>query len=317
MKPKTLAITGVSGYIGKVLLPLLEEDHEIEKIIGIDVQPPPDGNTWKKLEFHQLDVRDPKLGQVIHGVEALVHLAFILMRRPNNNEIDDINIRGTQEVIKTAGRLRIPKLIITSSVVAYGLHADNPIPLTEESPLRPNMNLFYSYAKAQNEKFLDQFCQEHQEMMVTRLRPPTIVGPNAEKELMAQVVADAIPVIRGYDPLIQLLHEEDLARALYLVICEDMPGIYNVTSDEPRTVRQLAQSRNARVLPLPGFVIWVMSAALWRLGLSPFAPEFIDLLSRYPIVASNEKFKSCGWKPKYTTPEAYLSVLAAFGKKTG
>ncbi len=317
MKPKTLAITGVSGYIGKVLLPLLEEDHEIEKIIGIDVQPPPDGNTWKKLEFHQLDVRDPKLGQVIHGVEALVHLAFILMRRPNNDEIDDINIRGTQEVIKTAGRLRIPKLIITSSVVAYGLHADNPIPLTEESPLRPNMNLYYSYAKAINEKFLDQFCQEHHEMMVTRLRPPTIVGPNAEKELMAQVVADAIPVIRGYDPLIQLLHEEDLARALYLVICEDMPGIYNVTSDEPRTVRQLAQSRNARVLPLPGFVIWVMSAALWRLGLSPFAPEFIDLLSRYPIVASNEKLKSCGWKPKYTTPEAYLSVLAAFGKKTG
>jgi nucleoside-diphosphate-sugar epimerase len=315
MKPRTLAITGVSGYFGKVLMPLLEQDHEIEKIIGIDIQPPPEGNAWKKLEFHQMDIRNPDLEQVIQGADALVHLAFILMRRPKDNNIDDVNIRGTQEVIKTVGRLGILKLIITSSVVAYGLHADNPIPLTEESPLRPNTNLYYSHAKAMNEKFLDQFCQEHQEMIVTRLRPPTIVGPSAEKELMAQVVADTIPVIQGFDPLIQLLHEDDLAKALYMVICEDIPGIYNVTSEEPRSARQLAQSRNARVLPLPGFVIWGMSAIFWRLGLSAFSPEFIDLLSRYPIIASNDKFKACGWEPKYTTPEAYLSVLAAFGKK--
>jgi nucleoside-diphosphate-sugar epimerase len=315
MKPRTLAITGVSGYLGKVLMPLLEEDHEIEKIIGIDLQPPPGGNHWKKLEFHSLDVRDPEIGKVLNGVDALIHLAFILMRHPNDNEIDDVNIRGTQQVIKTVGLLGIPKLIITSSVVAYGLHPDNPIPLTEESPLRPNPDLFYSRAKAMNEKFLDQFCQEHKEIIVTRLRPPTIVGPSAVEELMAQVVADIIPVIRGHDPLIQLLHEEDMAQALYKVICEDLPGIYNVTSDEPRSISQLAQSRNAHILPLPGFIVWALSAAVWRLGLSPFSPEFIDLLSRYPIVASNEKFKACGWEPKYTTPEAYLSVLAAFGKK--
>jgi UDP-glucose 4-epimerase len=315
MKPTTLAITGVSGYLGKVLMPLLEEDHEIKKIIGIDLQPPPEGNHWEKLEFHSMDIRDPEIENVLNGVDALIHLAFILMRHPNDNEIDDVNISGTQHVIKTAGLLGIPKLIITSSVVAYGLHADNPTPLTEESPLRPNPNLYYSRAKAMNEKFLDQFCQEHNEIIVTRLRPPTIVGPNAVEELMAQVVADIIPVIRGYDPLIQLLHEEDMAQALYKVICEDLPGIYNVTSDEPRSISQLAQSRNARVLPLPGFIIWALSAVVWRLGLSPFAPEFIDLLSRYPIVASNEKLKAYGWKPKYTTPEAYLSVFAAFGKK--
>ncbi|OGO15560.1 MAG: hypothetical protein A2Z14_14310 [Chloroflexi bacterium RBG_16_48_8] len=315
MKPRTLAITGISGYFGKVLLPLLAEDQDIEKIIGIDIQPLPEENSWKKVEFHPMDIRDPELEQLLKGVDALVHLAFILMRRPKDHEIDDVNIRGTQEVIKTAGRLGIPKLIITSSVVAYGLHADNPNPLTEESPLRPNPNLYYSRAKAINETYLDQFCHEHPEIIVTRLRPPTIVGPNAVEELMVQVIADVIPVIRGYDPLIQLLHEEDLAQALYLVICEDMPGIYNVTSDEPRTIRQLAHSRNARLLPLPGFLIWAMSAVLWRLGLSAFSPEFVDLLSRYPFIASSEKLKASGWKPKYTTPEAYLAVVRAFGNK--
>jgi UDP-glucose 4-epimerase len=316
MKPRTLAITGVSGYFGKVLMPLLEADDGIKKIIGIDTQPPPDEVAWKKLEFHQMDIRDPRVERVVEGSDVLVHLAFILMRSPKDNEIDDVNIRGTQEVIKIVGRLGIPKLIITSSLVAYGLNADNPIPLTEESPLRPNMNLYYSYAKAANEAFLDQFCQEHPNIIVTRLRPPTVVGPTAVEELMAQVTADVIPVIRGYDPPIQLLHEEDIASALYLAICEDMPGIFIVTSDEPRTVRQLAQLRDARVLPLPRFMIWGMSSILWRLGISPFSPEFIDLLSKYPIIGSSDKLKTFGWSPKYTTTEAYLSVSDAFGNKT-
>lgn len=316
MKPRTLAITGVSGYTGKVLMPLLEDDDGIEKIIGIDIQLPPQEDTWKKLEFHQMDIRDPRIEGIIEGCDALVHLAFILMRSPKDNEIDDINIRGTQNVINLVGRLGIPKLIITSSLVAYGLNADNPIPLTEETPLKPNMNLFYSYAKAANEAFLDTFCQEYPEIIVTRLRPPTIVGPSAVEELMAQVTADVIPVIRGYDPLIQLLHEEDMASALYLAICEDMPGIFIVTSDEPRTIRQLAQLCDARVLPLPRSIIWGMSALLWQLGASPFSPEFIDLLSKYPIIGSSDKLKALGWSPKYTTTEAYLSVRDAFKNTT-
>jgi UDP-glucose 4-epimerase len=315
MKPKTLAITGVSGYFGKVLMPLLEEDQDIERIIGIDIHEPQDGGAWRKLEFHMMDVRQPQIESIIDGADALVHMAFVLMRLPGNKEIDDVNVGGTQNVIRIAGKLGIPKLIVTSSTVGYGLHPDNPIPLTEESPLRPNLNLYYSRAKAANEAFLDDFCAQHPEMIVTRLRPPTVVGPSAPREHMLQVVADTVPVIRGFDPIVQLLHEDDLAQALYLAICKDLPGIYNVTSDEARSMRQLVQSRGGRVLPLPRWLIYGMSAILWRLGATVFAPEFIDLLSSYTFIASNDKLKAEGWQPKYTTPEAYLAVLAAFGNK--
>jgi len=316
MKPRTLAITGVSGYFGKVLMPYLEEDSDIEKIIGIDIRPPNQLQEWKKLEFHRMDIRDPGIESFVKGVDALVHLAFVLMRLPGDKQIDDINIHGTQSVIDIAGRGGVQKLIITSSTVAYGIHPDNPIPMTEESPLRPNTNLYYSYAKAANETFLDAFCQDHPEIIVTRLRPPTVVGPTANEKLMAQVVANVIPVIRGYNPLIKLLHEEDLAQALYKAICEDLPGIYNVTSDEPRSMPQLAETSNSRIFPLPEFVVRGMSSLLWRLGVTPFAPEFIELLSKYTFITSNEKLKASGWSPKYTTPEAYHSVFAAFGKNS-
>lgn len=314
MKTETLAITGISGYFGKVLMPLLEQDREIKRVIGIDLQPPAEASHSNKFEFHLLDIRDPRVEQVIEGADVLVHLAFVLMRRPGDKELDDINIRGTQELIRSAARKGIQKLVITNSVVGYGFHPDNPIPLTEESQLRSNVKLYYSRAKGINEAFLDQFCLEHPDILVTRLRPCTVVGPHADPAQMVSMINPTAVVVQGYDPAIQLLHEDDLAQALYLAIRKDLPGIYNVTSDDPRTLRQLVNSGGSKIVPLPSFIVRALMAILWKTGASVFAPEWIDL-SRYSIVASNEKLKATGWSPKYTTMQAFTSVLEAFGSK--
>jgi UDP-glucose 4-epimerase len=235
-----------------------------------------------------------------------------MMHRPGDDEreIDEINIAGSRQVFEAAARQGVQKLIFTSSVVAYGLHPDNPIPLTEESPLRPNPGLYYSRAKAAVESYLDTFESEHPEIMVTRLRPCTVVGPRADPAQMAALTSSTATLVQGYDPPYQLLHEEDLARALYLTIRQDIPGIYNVTSDESRTLQQLARSRpGTRVVALPSWVVRGLMWLIWRLGRSPFAPAWIDL-SRYPLVASNEKLKGLGWRPQYTTTEALEDLLA-------
>jgi nucleoside-diphosphate-sugar epimerase len=307
----TVAITGVSGYVGQALLPYLEQDTEIDRVIGMDIRPP-ENHTNNKLLFHQLDVREAKVEQALEGADVLVHLAFVLMHRPGDNEreIDEINIAGSRRVFEAAARQGVRKLIFTSSVVAYGLHADNPIPLTEESPLRPNPGLYYSRAKAAVESYLDTFESEHPEIMVTRLRPCTVVGPRADPAQMAALTSSTATLVQGYDPPYQLLHEEDLARALYLTIRQDIPGIYNVTSDESRTLQQLARSRpGTRVVALPSWVVRGLMWLIWRLGRSPFAPAWVDL-SRYPLVASNEKLKGLGWRPQYTTAEALEDLLA-------
>jgi len=311
MTARTIAITGVAGFFSRALLPLLESDPTIERVIGIDISQPSDLESYSKVEFHQMDIRDEGLTELLDGVDCLLHLGFILMRLPGAKAVDDINIHGTQSVIHAAGEKGIPKLIVTGSVVGYGLHADNPVPLTEESPLRPNLNLYYSRAKAANAAFLDEFTKGHPEMIITRLRPCTVIGPDADPAQMAQLTGKVIPVIHGYDPPIQLLHEEDMASALYWALKEDHPGIFNITSDEPRTIRQLVESRGGRALPLPTWIVWSIMALTWITRTSVFAPEWVDL-SRYPIVASNEKAKQAGWKPRYSTPEAFLALLAAY-----
>jgi len=309
---KTVTITGAMGYFGQMLLPYLERDEGIDRVIGIDRRTPRGSVGGNKVTFHQCDVRDPALEGLLAGSDVLVHLAFVLMRLPGDkgSDLDEINIGGTKAVCEAAARQGVRKLIVLSSVVAYGLHADNPIPLTEESPLRPTPGLYYSRQKVAIERYLDTFERAHPEMVVTRLRPCTVIGPHADPAQMASLTSTIVPAIWGADPPLQLLFEEDMASALYLVIRRDAPGVYNVTSDEPRTLRELVRIRGGRVIPLPYPLVVGLMALTWRTGQSVFAPEWADL-SRYPLVASNEKLKSLGWVPKYTTAEALMALVKA------
>jgi nucleoside-diphosphate-sugar epimerase len=313
---QTIAITGISGYIGRVLLPYLEQDERVEHIIGIDHRPCDGEGESEKLTFHQMGVRDPRVGELFQGVDTVVHLAFVLMRRPGDSirDIDAINIEGTQAVCEAAARQGVPKLIFTSSVVAYGLHPDNPVPLTEDIPLRPNPDLYYSRAKATVERYMDDFESEHPQMAVTRLRPCTVVGPRADADQMGSLTMDPLILVRGADPLYQLLHEDDLARALHLAIRRDVPGVYNVAADEPCTLRELARFRGAGVVSLPYIIVRGLMGLTWLLGQSPFAPEWTNLL-RYPIVVSTEKLQALGWESRYTTKEALTTLLPSYDEQ--
>jgi nucleoside-diphosphate-sugar epimerase len=311
-RPQTVVITGASSYFGRVLLPLLETQPQIGRVIGIDRAPLSSeiASTCSKLAFHRMDVRDPNLEGLIEGADILVHLAFVLMRLPGDREVDDINLRGTRQVCESAARQGVRKLIITSSVVAYGMHPDNPIPLTETSQLRPNPGLYYSRAKASNEKYLDEFEKRHPEMILTRLRPCTVIGPQAPREQMASLTGEPAILVTGANPAIQLVHEEDVASALLLAIQKDLPGIYNLTSDDPCTLEELVKTRGGKSLALPFILVKGLMALAWRLRRSVFAPEWADL-SRYSLVASNERLKSAGWQPKYTTRTALADLLSS------
>lgn len=308
---KSVAVTGISGYLGRVLLLFLERDETVERIIGIDRRPLPVCSS-EKVEFYQGDVRDSVLEKLLQGADVLVHLAFVLMRSPGvrPEEIERQNVQDTAAVFEAAARQGVRKIIFTSSVVAYGLHADNPVPLTEESPLRPNKGLYYSRAKAAIERYLDGFEKAHPQIVVTRLRPCTVVGPNADPAQMASLVSPTTVLVRGANPLYQLVYEEDVARALHLAIQKDLPGAYNVAGDAPLTLREMAKLRGARVIALPYFVVRALMGVLWRARRSPFAPEWTDLL-RYPLVVSNDKLKHAGWVPRYTTAEALQALVTA------
>jgi nucleoside-diphosphate-sugar epimerase len=313
MNHRSIAITGISGYFGQVLLPLLEGDPDIERVIGIDRKPFPNEVPSTKLEFHQLDVRDPGLEKALKDAEVLIHMAFKLWRTPGDDDVDAVNILGSQNVFSIAERLGIRKLIFTSSAVGYGFHPDNPNPLKEEAPLRPNPENYYGKAKAICEENLIEISGRNPEMVITRLRLAAVAGPNAPRKQFEPYTGNTVISILGYDPPAQLLHEEDMASALHLTLKKDLPGVYNAAGDGPRSLREQVEGRGGRVIALPKALLTPLVWLMWRTGKSVAGPEWLTM-SCYPFVMSNEKLKMAGWSPKYSTPETYQALVDAFAQ---
>ncbi len=138
-----LFITGISGYLGTLLLRALEDDAAIDSVVGVDVMPPP--APGRNLEFHAVDVRDPAgIREAMRGCDAALHMAFILDEIRDKEKTCDININGSKNVFHACMDTGMPRLIQLSSMAAFGAHPDNPYPLrgggtkTSRMPVRPS-----------------------------------------------------------------------------------------------------------------------------------------------------------------------------------
>lgn len=301
---QTIAITGINSYFARVLLPLLEKDPRIEKIIGIDITPWQ--GTGSKVVFFQEDVRSSRMKELLSGVDTVIHLAFIVQEIHDKQLTHDVNINGSKNVFEACAANRIRKLIYTSSTAAYGARADNPIGITEDHPLRPNADSYYSCDKVAVEKYMDTFIREHPEMVITVFRPPVIFGPNTTNvfvDLFRLPVAAFLK--EGVAPPFQLLHEDDLAEALYLAVVGDYPGIFNIAADDYSTLRKLFRRAGIRIINVsPGFLKFLVNV-LFALYLLKLSQGWISLIE-FPLVMSSEKFKKAsGWQPRYSTEAAF------------
>ena len=66
-------------------------------------------------------------------------------------------------------------VVLLSSATAYGAWANNPVPLTEDAPLRPNPGVPIAYEKAELERSAAEWRDAHPSATVALLRP-TVTG---------------------------------------------------------------------------------------------------------------------------------------------
>jgi len=309
-----IALTGSSSYLATVLLPVLQNDPEIQKIIGIDLKAP--STDFSKLEWRKRDVRDAGIWKDFQGCDALIHLAFIVMPLRKTSEALDINIEGSKNVFSASAKARVKKIIYTSSCAAYGAWKDNPEIITEDQALRGMPEFYYSWSKAKVEEFLNEFEKKHPEIIITRLRPCIFLGPNINN-LMRTTVRQAL-FFRYLDREVkaQYLWDEDMAHAIYLALKKDYPGAFNLAGDGTLSFPEMAKMMNVFAIPLffklAYYGIWL----LWNLRLlNMLSPGWVKA-TEYPIIISSEKAKRVmGWKPKYDTKTAFAKFVEAINQE--
>src|SRR4051812_6405519 len=167
MTPKTadltVAVTGPTGTFGFGLMPLLEADDRIAKIVGIARRPfDPLEHGWTKMEYRRGDVRDPDaLADAFRGADVVVHLAFMITGNASRDTIKAINIDGTLNTSRAAAGGGVRRFVSAPPVAAYGFHEDNPVGIPEDWPPRPAARLFYAQEKAEVERLLYEEKAKH------------------------------------------------------------------------------------------------------------------------------------------------------------
>src|SRR3954470_5694885 len=265
----TVAVTGPTGTFGFGLMPLLQADERVGRIVGIARRAfDPAEHGWTKLAYRQGDVRDPAaLEEAFAGADVVVHLAFMITGTASRDTIRAINVEGTLNTFRAAAAAGVRRFVYASSVAAYGFHRDNPVPLTEDWPARPAARLFYAQEKAEVERLLGQEAVRHPALALYVLRPPIVLGPHAvgAKDLLPGPLAAVgrplaglvrrsplpLPALAPHLPL-QVIHEEDVGQAFLRCVVGDGPtGADNIAAAGCLTRGQNAREFGLAPVPVP------------------------------------------------------------------
>jgi nucleoside-diphosphate-sugar epimerase len=321
--PLHVAVTGPTGTFGHGLLPLLQEDPRVERVVGIARRPfDPAAEGWSKMAYRQGDVRDEAaLREAFAGADVVVHLAF-LITGGSEETTRAINVEGTRNAFRAAAAAGVKRFVYASSVAAYGFHRDNPLGMTEEWPVRPAERLFYAREKAEVEQVLAAEAQEHPGLDLYVLRPPVVVGPHAlggkvpgplgelVERLLLRRSPVPLPVVVPNLPL-QLVHEDDVGTAfLQCVVAAGPPGAYNIAGPGVPTLPELARVAGLRpVLTLPARQSHGAARRLAKLpGLPTFA-QWVEALATPAVVDTTRARQQLGWQPRWSGLDAWRDTL--------
>lgn len=303
---KSVAILGVSGVVGQTMLRQLEHQPGLHRIVGLDRRPP--GYQPPGLEFHPVDLRQAPLELLLRGVESVLLLANgaeLLAEDPQASPTPLEPLHRMLQHIRSAG---VQRLVTLCPTAALGSHEDNPVPIQEWRPLRPHPSHPLARVWADVEATLERLEPSVAGLTVIRLRAAPVVGASLEDTYTRWLSSARVFTPGRYDPLIQLLHAEDLASACVKVLEQGTRPVYHVAAPHPERLSDLYAAAGVPMIRLP-FSDWLSGLHPRWSVLPKDLPPLIQALGPHPTLVSTVAINhELGWVPRYTTREAFLSA---------
>jgi len=308
-------LTGAAGYVGTLLGARLAVVPGVS-VLGIDERgrgghaPSPGG-----VVIRAMDIRDPALAALLRDerIDAVVHLAAVLEPTRDRARDFDIDVNGTRNVIAACVAAGVRHLAVTSSGAVYGYHADNPVPLREEHPLRGDAAFSYADHKRQVEALLAEARARHPALGQLVLRVGPVVGATTRNQITALFHRRVLLAVRGCDAPFAFVWDEDLVAVLAQGVLQGIAGVFNVAGSGALSVHDIAARLRKPVLALPA---GVLRAALWagrRLGVSRYGPEQVRFLQHRPVLANDRLLAAFGPVLQKDAAAAFDHFAAAQG----
>jgi len=215
------------------------------------------------------------------------------------------------QTLEVADRTGASQVVFVSSAMVYGAMANNPVPLTEEATLRPEVEFVFARQLASAEELVEQWRLTNGGSATCVLRPAVALAAGGGSRLATALVSGFGRRLAEVDPPSQFLHLDDLTAAIVLAVTERLDGVYNVAPDgwvAGERVRALSGERPR--LPLPERLGELLANLRWRFQRGPIPPGLLAY-TREPWVVSNGRLRGAGWSPTVTNEQTYVESTEA------
>jgi UDP-glucose 4-epimerase len=232
------------------------------------------------------------------------------MRRPTNNsayqhELEDI---GTMYIINACQQADVKQVLSVTSASLYGPWPDNPAWLSEEHEARGLPGVAFFEEKINAERQLLAFQRRDNSRCVTILRPAWPIGPSSGSYIQRMLQSAIVPTVAGFDPLIQVLHEDDLMNAFLLAFRRPHCGLFNIASDGVLPLSYAIRQAGRLPLQLPWSLLRSYTGLMWAFQQTELPPEFLPFL-KYSCIASSQKAQSLlGYKACFRIQDALADI---------
>jgi UDP-glucose 4-epimerase len=315
---RVVAITGAYSYIGAELIKRLERDRRYYKVLAVDVRKPT--FPMHKTQFHRVDLTLPTADAELaaiwkrEGVDTVVHAAFLSSPTHATSWAHELESIGTMHVLNAAAECQVRKLVVWSQTVVYGANPLNPNFLTEDHELRGEKSRSrFVKDKVEMERQVRRFRKENSDVIVTTLRTAPTLGPHIRNFATRFFTRPVAPTLMGYDPLMQFVHEQDVVDAFARAVDNDFAGEFNIVGDGVLPYSTILAMMGKVPIPMPHFLAYPVSQALWATQIFDSPPNFLDFL-RFLCVADGSKAQRVmGFTPRWDIKSTIQDFLGLKG----
>ena len=311
-------VTGVSRYLGARIASALQAEPTLERVIGIDAQPPHATEPAGGIEFVRVDMRTARVAELLTsaGVDTVVHAGLVTGPHAAGGRaaMKDTNIVGTMQLLAACQRVpSVRKLVVRSTTAVYGTSHRDPALFTEETePLVvPSGGLAKDATEI--EGYVRGFARRRTDVMVSQLRFANFLGPGVDSIFARYLSLPVVPTVLGYDPRLQFVHVDDGVEVVRRMTLEDHPGTFNVSGAGVVALAQAVRRAGRPMLRLPAPALRRGGELVRRLGVADFSPEQIELLRHGRAVDASKVEAELGWRPRHTSIEALDDFVRSCG----
>lgn len=310
---RRVLITGLSTFWGGRLAQALEADPDVDVIIGLDTKEPK--VRLERTEYVRSDENYSILSRIVRatGVDTIAHTFLVVdSTQMSSRTMHEINVIGTMNLFAAASAAgsTVRTVAVKSSAHVYGSSPSDPYLFRETDRRAGGPRTKVERSLLEVETYVRDFARDNPHVSLSLLRCCNVIGPDLATPITKALSLPLVPKMAGFDPRLQLIHEDDVVAAIMFALDHRLAGIFNVAADGMIPWSEVCAIAGKHGLPIPPVATALSTEVLRRLGLVDLPPELMQVL-RYGRGLDNRRLKEAGFRYQYTTAGAVEAFMEA------